>query len=44
LAAAGGEALPPLGLLAVFLVSAGMLLGVAGAAGGDRVDPPEPRT
>ena len=39
-----GEALPPLGLLAVFLVSAGMLLGVAGAAGGDRVDPPEPRT
>jgi hypothetical protein len=26
------------------LVSAGMLLGVVGAAGGGRVDPPEPRT
>ena len=38
-----GEALPPLGLLAVLLVSAGMALGVAGTAGG-RVDPPEPRT
>jgi drug/metabolite transporter (DMT)-like permease len=38
-----GEALPPLGLLAVLLVSAGMLLGVSGASGG-RVDPPEPRT
>ena len=37
-----GEALPPLGLLAVLLVSAGMVLGVAGPAG--RVDPLEPRT
>ena len=37
-----GEALPPLGLLAVLLVSAGMVLGVSGAAA--RVDPPEPRT
>ena len=37
-----GEALPPLGLLAVALVSAGMVLGVAGTAGG-RVDPPEAR-
>ena len=38
-----GEALPPLGLLAVLLVSAGMVLGVAGAGGG-RVDPPGART
>jgi drug/metabolite transporter (DMT)-like permease len=38
-----GEALPPLGLLAVLLVSAGMLLGVAGTASA-RVDPPEPRS
>ncbi len=38
-----GEALPPLGLVAVLLVSAGMVLGVAGAGGG-RVDPPGART
>ena len=38
-----GEALPPLGLLSVLLVSAGMVLGVAGAGGG-RVDPPGART
>jgi drug/metabolite transporter (DMT)-like permease len=37
-----GEALPPLGLLAVLLVSAGMALGVAGTA--PCVDPPRPRT
>jgi len=37
-----GEALPPLGLVAVLLVSGGMVLGVAGGAG--RVDPPEPRS
>ncbi len=37
-----GEALPPLGLAAVLLVSAGTVLGVAGPAG--RVDPPDPRT
>ena len=40
-----GEALPPLGLLAVLLVSAGMALGVAApAAMAGRVDPPVPRT
>ena len=42
-----GEALPPLGLLAVLLVSAGMVLGVAAptaAAAAGRVDPPGPRT
>ena len=38
-----GEALPPLGLLAVLLVSAGMVLGVAATAGA-RVDPREPRS
>ena len=38
-----GEALPPLGLLAVLLVSAGMVLGVAAPTAG-RVDPPVPRT
>ncbi len=38
-----GEALPPLGLAAVLVVSAGKVIGVAGTAGG-RVDPPEPRT
>jgi hypothetical protein len=38
-----GEALPPLGALAVLLVSAGMVLGVADAASG-RVDPPHPRS
>ena len=38
-----GEALPPLGLLAVLLVSGGMVLGVAGGAAA-RVDPPEPRS
>jgi drug/metabolite transporter (DMT)-like permease len=39
-----GEALPPLGLLAVLLVSAGMVLGVAAPATHARVDPPAPRT
>jgi drug/metabolite transporter (DMT)-like permease len=38
-----GEALPPLGLLAVLLVSAGTVLGVAGTSGG-RVDPPGARS
>ena len=38
-----GEALPPLGLLAVLLVSAGMALGVTGPSA-PRVDPPQPRT
>jgi drug/metabolite transporter (DMT)-like permease len=38
-----GEALPPLGLLAVVLVSAGMVLGVAATAGA-RVDPPKARS
>ena len=38
-----GESLPPLGLVAVLLVSAGMVVGVAGAVAG-RVDPPNPRS
>ncbi len=40
-----GEALPPLGLLAVLLVSAGLALAAAApAAASGRVDPPGPRT
>ena len=40
-----GEHLPPLGLLAVLLVSAGMVLGVTGAAAAaQRVDPPDRRS
>lgn len=39
-----GEALPPLGLLAVLLVSAGMALGVSSGTAAARVDPPEART
>ncbi|MBD0272842.1 MAG: DMT family transporter [Acetobacteraceae bacterium] len=38
------EALPPFGLLAVLLVSAGMVLGVAAPPAAGRVDPPVPRT